>query len=145
VPASVVPVAQTAPAAVAVASSVPVAVATVPVAASGVSAASVGRGITFKEPTVVGHLSFAAFHVLERGVVPLAQTCRPTHAHAETVRIDLFVQEDGEITIGRVASSNHGDPDVALCLAHVFQDVARQGYKPEGGGIVTVEATLDPR
>ena len=103
-----------------------------------------GRGITFKEPTVVGHLSFTAFHVLERGVVPLAQTCRPNRARAETVRIDLFVQEDGEITIGRVASSNRGDPDVALCLAHVFQDVARQGYKPEGGGIVTVEATLDP-
>ena len=143
---SVVPVAQTAPAALAVASSVPAAVAPVPMAASvSASAASVGRGITFKEPTVVGHLSFAAFHVLERGVVPLAQTCRPTHAHPETVRIDLFVQEDGEITIGRVASSNHGDADVALCLAHVFQDVARQGYKPEGGGIVTVEATLDPR
>jgi len=135
--ASVVPVAQTAPTATTVA--LPSASVSAPMPAG-----ATGRGISFKEPTVVGHLSFAAFHVLERGVVPLAQTCRPNRAHAETVRIDLFVQEDGEITIGRVASSNRGDPDVALCLAHVFQDVARQGYKPEGGGIVTVEATLDP-
>lgn len=78
-------------------------------------------------------------------MVPLAQTCRPDRPPAQTVRIDLFVQEDGEITIARAATSNPGDPDVALCLAHVFQDVARQGYKPEGGGIVTVEATLEPR
>lgn len=133
-------------------SAVPAAVASVATVATVASAApsalviaaTTGRGIAFKEPTVVGHLSFAAFHALERGVVPLAQTCRPAHGKPETVRIDLFVQETGEITIARVAASNRGDSDVALCLAHVFKDVARQGYKPEGGGIVTVEATLDP-
>jgi eukaryotic-like serine/threonine-protein kinase len=104
-------------------------------------------GIKFKfPPKVVGQVRATAVDTLAQHIVPLAQRCRPEHGKGEIVaRVRLFVQADGTISIAK-AASEPGDEDAAECLAAYFKDAASpRTFSPGGGGIVTVEARLEPR
>jgi hypothetical protein len=58
------------------------------------------------------------------------------------VRVQLFVQDDGTITIAKADPDNHGDPATAGCVARRFQDATP--FEPHGSGIVSFDVTLDP-
>jgi serine/threonine-protein kinase len=104
-------------------------------------------GITFKFPAkIVGQARPTPIDALAQQIIPSAQRCRPGHGQPGVVaRVQLFVQQEGTISIAK-AASEPGDEAVAECLAALFKEAATpQTFAPGGGGIVTVEARLDPR
>jgi hypothetical protein len=105
------------------------------------------RGVKFKfPPEVVGAVRATAVDALAQGIVVQAQRCRPDHGRPPIVaRVQLIVRAEGTIAIAQPATEP-GDQDAAKCLAALFKDAASpQTFSPGGGGVVTVEAKLDPR
>jgi hypothetical protein len=74
--------------------------------------------------------------------MPAARQCTVTKHMV--VHADLFVQANGDITIVQPSRNNAGDPNVAECVGESFREAAKKGWKPGVGGIVTINATLDP-
>jgi tRNA A-37 threonylcarbamoyl transferase component Bud32 len=103
-------------------------------------------GIRFKfPPKIVGQARPSAIDAFARTMVPRAQRCRPDHGAPIVARVQLFVQTEGRISIAQPAS-DPGDANTAACLAALFKEAASpKTFHPGGGGIVTVEAKLDPR
>ena len=104
-------------------------------------------GIEFKFPAkVVGQARPSAIDALARSIVPRAQRCRPEPGRGPVVaRVQIFVQEEGRISIAQPASEP-GDSDTAACLAALLKEAASPAtFAPRGGGIAELEAKLDPR
>jgi len=118
----------------------------IPAVIAATAPASVG-GVKFKFPAqVVGQARATAIDALAQRIAPQVQRCRPEHGRPPVVaRVRLFVQAEGTISIAQ-AASEPGDQDAAECIAALFKEAANpQTFSPGGGGIVTVEAKLDPR
>ena len=130
--------------------SVPVAVSVTavpaPLATHASHPASPG-GVHFTSPPkIVGSAHLASILSLETLVTTRAQRCRPDGTTPSTARVDLFVQDDGTISLAHPKPNDPGDAVTAACLAAIFKQAATPTtFAPGGSGIVTVEATLDPR
>lgn len=97
--------------------------------------------VVFDPPHVLGQMSYAAITALAARATPQASQCA-VRAHM-VVKTNLFVHPTA-ITLVQAAEDNKGDVAVAECVGHAFQDASRSGFDPQGSGIVTVTATLDP-
>ncbi len=104
------------------------------------------QGIHFKEPKVVGTAHVFAVVALEEYVTPKAQRCRPDGAAPTIAHIDIFIGSEGTINMAHPTPNDPGDPVTSACLAAIFKQSASPAtWKPEGSGIATIVATLDPR
>jgi hypothetical protein len=98
--------------------------------------------VAFDPPHIVGHVNTGALDALARAATPAIRHCS-VHAHT-VAKTNLFVQEDGEISLVTVPPENKAEPTTALCVGHAFQDAAKLGFHPVASGVVTITATLDP-
>ncbi len=117
------------------------------VAVTGMARPASTGGVRFKFPAkIVGQTRASAVDTLAQHIIPQLQRCRPEHGQPPTIaRVQLFVQVDGPISIAQPASEP-GDEDAANCIAAIFKEAATpKSWSPGGGGIVTLETTLDPR
>jgi eukaryotic-like serine/threonine-protein kinase len=106
--------------------------------------ATVPGGIEIVVTKVVGNAHAGAVSSLGDRIVPMAQQCRPV-SKGSVARFDLFVQEEGTISVAQ-PGGDVGDEAAAMCLGAFFKREATPAmFKPGGGGIVTVKATLSPR
>ena len=96
-------------------------------------------GVHVGPPKIVGTAEALAMQRLAAKATPLIGPCRK--AKADTVRVQLFVQSDGSISIAKADPDNRGDPLTAGCVARRFQDVPPAD--PHGSGIVSFDVTLD--
>jgi len=103
-------------------------------------------GIRFTETKIVGTARYSAVAALEAYVVPRAQRCRPDGSTPVVTQLDIFIGSESNITLAHQTPNTTGDAIAAACLAEVFKKSASPAtWTPNGSGIATVEATLDPR
>jgi serine/threonine-protein kinase len=108
-----------------------------------------GAGVSFITLETVGAIKSTEIDDFTAKAIPTAQRCRPPHGSAPALaRVKLVgIHDNGEIAIATPAPPDQvGDPAAARCIANVLKSVAGPTtlHPSGGGGIVTVEARLDP-
>jgi hypothetical protein len=85
-----------------------------------------------------------AVDALAQRIAPQVERCRGSAAVVTHTR--LFVQADGTISIAQAAHDDGDDDQASECIGALFKDAANpRDFAPGGGGIVVIEARLDPR
>jgi hypothetical protein len=108
-----------------------------------------GAGVAFITMETVGAIKSLEVDDFTKHAVASAQRCRPPHGNAPAVaRVKLVgIHDNGEIAIVTPAPPDQvGDPIAARCIGNVLKSIAGPTtlHPSGGGGIATVEATLDP-
>ncbi len=108
-----------------------------------------GAGVSFLTIDTVGAIKATEIDAFTTKAIPTAQRCRPPHGSAPAIaRVKLVgIHDNGEIAIATPAPPDQvGDPIAARCIGNVLKSVAGPTtlHPSGGGGIATVEATLDP-
>jgi len=103
------------------------------------------RGVRFVfPPKVTGQVRPTAVDALAQRIAPQVERCRGSVAVVTHTR--LFVQADGTISIAQAAHDDGDDDQASECIGALFKDAANpRDFAPGGGGIVVIEARLDPR
>jgi hypothetical protein len=103
------------------------------------------RGVRFVfPPKVTGQVRPTAVDALAQRIAPQVERCRGSVAVVTHTR--LFVQADGTISIAQAAHDDGDDDQASACIGALFKDAANpRDFAPGGGGIVVIEARLDPR
>jgi hypothetical protein len=99
-------------------------------------------GISIDEPEIVGQLDPKEVTKVLKRAMPTMQACR--RSVADDVKAQIHVHPGPTITLAQPHPDNTGDPGVARCVAHKFQDAA-PGWHPGDNGIIGFEVHLDAK
>jgi hypothetical protein len=99
-------------------------------------------GISIDEPEIVGQLDPKEVLKVLKRAMPAMQSCR--RSVADDVKAQIHVHPGPTITLAQPHPDNTGDPGVARCVAHRFQDAA-PGWHPGDNGIIGFEVRLDAK
>jgi hypothetical protein len=135
------------------ASAAPDPVAKAPCGHPGTLAVVIGSapGVKIGSGSVVGHADQGWMDQVSRAGAGAAAACRP-QCGQELVKVSLFLQPSGGITLAQPANDNAGDTAVAQCVAARLKAAApkhdtKLASSPTGapGGIVTFAALLEQK
>ena len=101
-------------------------------------------GVKVSSPRITGQVKIAVLDDLIARAMPSIPKCRRA-GHAETVVVQAFVQDTGEISMVQpYVAENKGDEETARCVSTRILAASQSGWNSKGGqGIVRYTVSLD--